>query len=397
MNTESLIDSLDRDEALGFFQEGLPSGNNVISQTQEDTEEDKSKVVDPRKNPNFNKSMEEVDFEINDLIKETIPQVLEDDRKDLLEKEEEDIEEDKTPIVETSTYKYSNFVGEGLLKPFEDQEEINTEDEFKELLTANLQNEYEKGKEEGTAAILSNIPEELKTVVEYALKGGTDIKGMFSKFNEKSFVKDLDIENEKDQEEIVRQVLRSQDLSEEEIQEEIESYKDLDSLKRMATKLKPRLDKLKEKNIEQELKKQEELVQMAEEQKQNYTKTISDTLSKGDVFGYKVNDKLKDSLVNGMSNLNYPSITGNKTNLLGRLLEKYQFEEPDMERIMAATMILLDPKEFFNNIKLENKKEVEKEAIRRIKNVDTSATVTEKQINPAKPKVNKTNNFYRPF
>jgi len=403
MSNKTLLDSLDRDEALGFFEGGIPGADNVISQEvkNSDDSEQAPKTVDPRKNPNFNKPVEDLDFEISDLIRENIPEVLEDDRIDYTKNDEEDEDEDEEDEDSesnlTNSISYKSFIDAGILKPFEDTDEVNTEDDFKELLTANLKNEYDKGKDEGLKSIYDNIPEKLKTVLEYAMKGGKDIDTMFNNVRAKESLKELDLENERDQEEIVRQVLMSQDLTEDEIQEEIESYKDLDSLKRIATKFKPRLDKIKEKSVEDAFQKQEELVKKSKEQAAKYTESISEALSGEDLYGYKVDSSLKEKLINGMSNLVYPSISGKNTNLLGKLLEKYQIEEPDMERVMAATLVLLDPKEFFKDVNINSKKEVEKDTLRRIKNVNTTPTTTTSTGGSKNSKQKRTNNFYSPL
>ena len=92
MSNKTLLDSLDRDEALGFFEGGIPGADNVISQEVENSDDSGQapKTVDPRKNPNFNKPVEDLDFEISDLIRENIPEVLEDDRIDYTKNDEDD-------------------------------------------------------------------------------------------------------------------------------------------------------------------------------------------------------------------------------------------------------------------------------------------------------------------
>lgn len=405
MNTKSLIDSLDRDEALHFF-EGIPNANNIIvtEENKDLPDETKEKEIDPRKKPDqFLKGMDEPDFQINDLLEEAFPDREIVDKVDLLvkkevpeEDEEVEVPDDKTVTNDSS---FTSLIKDGILSPFEDSEEIKDIDELKELIQANVTTKYEQGRQEGALELLGALPQDLQKAIKYALDGGKDVSGLFAKMNTQKDVQTLDIENERDQEEIIRKVLKSQDLSEEEIQEEIESYKDLNSLKRMATKLKPRLDKIQEKEIESELKRAESLREAAKEQAELYATSVKEALSTGDVYGYKLDDTLKDKLAQQMSNAMFKSVSGQNTNLLGKLLEKYQIEEPDMNRIMGATLFLLDPQEFLKKISLENSKSMEKEVIRRIKNVDITPTVETRIINTQTDKktTKRTNNFFRPL
>jgi hypothetical protein len=48
-------------------------------------------------------------------------------------------------------------------------------------------------------------------------------------------------------------------------------------------------------------------------------------------------------LYNGLVQPSYPSVSGKNTNLLGHLLEKYQFVEPNYTLISEALWLLSDP------------------------------------------------------
>jgi hypothetical protein len=52
-----------------------------------------------------------------------------------------------------------------------------------------------------------------------------------------------------------------------------------------------------------------------------------------------------------MVSAQYPSITGKPTNLLGHLLEKYQFVEPNYGLITEALWLLSDPDGYRQNVK----------------------------------------------
>ena len=64
----------------------------------------------------------------------------------------------------------------------------------------------------------------------------------------------------------------------------------------------------------------------------------------------KVDRKVQSMLYNGVVQPNYPSVSGKNTNLLGHLLEKYQFVEPNYPLIAEALWLLADPKGYKSKI-----------------------------------------------
>src|SRR3982751_5919441 len=52
----------------------------------------------------------------------------------------------------------------------------------------------------------------------------------------------------------------------------------------------------------------------------------------------------------GLTQAQYPSISGKSTNLLGHLLEKHQFVEPNYPLIAEALWLLSDPEDYRKNI-----------------------------------------------
>ena len=82
---------------------------------------------------------------------------------------------------------------------------------------------------------------------------------------------------------------------------------------------------------EQELKKKQQ-----EQASKAYMKNVYDTLKDGKLGDIKVDRKTQAMLYHGLVQPNYPSVSGKNTNLLGHLLEKYQFVEPNYSLISEA-------------------------------------------------------------
>ncbi|RLI46772.1 hypothetical protein DRO61_08805, partial [Candidatus Bathyarchaeota archaeon] len=106
---------------------------------------------------------------------------------------------------------------------------------------------------------------------------------------------------------------------------------------------KPKLDKMQEKVVAQKLKEQELKKKQQEQASQQYMKNVYETLKEGTLGDIKVDRKTQAMLYNGLVQPNYPSVSGRNTNLLGHLLEKYQFVEPNYQLISEALWLLQDP------------------------------------------------------
>jgi hypothetical protein len=87
-------------------------------------------------------------------------------------------------------------------------------------------------------------------------------------------------------------------------------------------------------------------------------------------------------LYSGLVQPNYPSISGKPTNLLGHLLEKYQYVEPNHALIAEALYLLADPDGYKAKVRENGKVEQVKETVRALKTAEgdkkASTTVVEK-------------------
>ena len=100
---------------------------------------------------------------------------------------------------------------------------------------------------------------------------------------------------------------------------------------------------MKEKVVAQKLREQELKKKQQEQASKTYMKSVYDTLREGKLGDIKVDKKTQAMLYNGLVSPSYPSVSGKNTNLLGHLLEKYQFVEPNYSLISEALWLLQDP------------------------------------------------------
>jgi hypothetical protein len=249
---------------------------------------------------------------------------------------------DKSGLAELA----SKMIEEGALVPFDDDkplEEYSTKD-FRELFEANFQEREEKIKQNVPKEFFNALPEELQYAAKYVADGGTDLKGLFRTLAQVEEIVQLDPENEYDQGEIARQYLYATGFgTSEEIEAEIEDWTDMGKLAQKANQFKPKLDRMQDEIVARQLAEQEQKKEKQAQQAKIYTDNVYNTLNVGELGGLKLDKKLQGMLYSGLVQPNYPSISGKPTNMLGHLLEKYQFVEPRHDLIAEALWLLSDP------------------------------------------------------
>jgi hypothetical protein len=288
---------------------------------------------------------------------------------------------DKSGLVDT----FSKLIDEGMIVPFDDEkplEEYSTKD-WKELLQANFEDRENKVKQEVPASFFESLPNELKYAYKYIADGGEDLKGLFKALSHVEEVRQLDPNDDNDQEFIARQYLRATQFgNEDEISEEIETWKDLGTLNKKAAQFKPKLDKMQQQVVEYQLKQQEEFKQQQQEAAHQFMDNVYNTLKDGQLNGVKMDKKTQAFLFTELTQPKYQSLQGRNTNLLGHLLERYQFVEPRYDLIAEALWLLADPDGYKKNIQTVAKSEQVNETVRKLKTEEArkiSSTMTEEE------------------
>jgi hypothetical protein len=262
-----------------------------------------------------------------------------------------------------------------------DLEDYSAKD-WQELIQANLDEKANAVRRETPKQFFESLPQELQIAARYVADGGTDLKGIFKALSTVEETRDLDVKSSKDQKHIIREYLSATGYgTQEEIDEEIEVWSDLGKLEQQANKFKPKLDKMQEKVVARKLQEQQMKKKQQEQASQNYMQNVYNTLKDGRVGNIKVDKKVQSFLYNGLVNPAYPSISGQNTNLLGHLLEKYQFVEPNYNIVTEALWLLADPKGYKSNIMKMGENKAVEQTVRKLKtaqsNKASSAAVSE--------------------
>tara|TARA_R100001015_G_C4631302_1_gene193702 strand:+ start:942 stop:2219 length:1278 start_codon:yes stop_codon:yes gene_type:complete len=302
---------------------------------------------------------------------------------------------------------FSKLIKEEKILGFDDEKDLNeySAKDWEELIHANLQEKANQARRETPQKFFESLPQELQLAARYVADGGTDLKGLFRTLSQVEETKDLDPKTEKGQETIIREYLTATGYGDaEEINEEIEVWKDLGKLQKQANKFKPKLDKMQEKVVEKKLKEQELKKKQQQQASQNYMKNVYDTLKGGKVGETKIDRKTQSLLYNGLVNPAYPSITGQNTNLLGHLLEKYQFVEPNYPLIAEALWLLADPKGFKNKLMQKGEVKAVEKTVRKLKtaqaqkgNASTGIVEKESTRSASRKKLPRQQNIFKRF
>jgi uncharacterized protein YjgD (DUF1641 family) len=273
---------------------------------------------------------------------------------------------DKSGLAELAT----KMIEEGTLIPFDDDkplEEYTTKD-FRELFEANFQERENKVREDTPKEFFNALPEELQIAAKYVADGGQDLKGLFRTLAHVEEMRTLDPADEYDQAEIARQYLYATQFgTPEEIESEIEDWSDMGKLEQKAKQFKPKLDRMQEEIVANQLAEQEARKEQQAKQAKAYTDNVYNTLAVGELNGVKLDKKVQSMLYSGLVQPNYPSISGKQTNMLGHLLEKYQFVEPRHDLIAEALWLLADPDGYKSKLKDQGSKAAVEKTVRQLK------------------------------
>jgi hypothetical protein len=329
---------------------------------------------------------------------------------DISNEEEEEVEEPKAETrgrkpINGFTDVINKMVKSERLFAFDDDKPLDeyTAKDIEELLEANLEERANQVRRETPKQFFDALPNELKVAAQYVANGGTDLKSLFKTLAQAEETFEIDASSEAGQERIITEYLTNTEYgTPEEIAEEIEIWKDLGKLEQQAMKFKPKLDKMQEKVVAQRLQEQELKQKQQAEASKQYMNNVYHTLKDGSLGNMKLDRKTQALLYNGLVQPAYPSVSGKNTNLLGHLLEKYQFQEPNYTLISEALWLLADPNGYKSRIMELGAKQSTEKTVRKLKmeqaNKGTASlgvAEREKEEKPKKRTIPKPTNIFK--
>lgn len=276
---------------------------------------------------------------------------------------------DKSGMVDT----FSKLIEEGVLFAFDDGkplEEYSAKD-FKELIQANFEEKEKALREQTPQEFFEALPEELQYAAEYVARGGKDMKGLFRALAQVEEQRSLDPGNPDHQEAIARQYLNATNFGNGDaalIEDQIQEWIETGSIGKKASQFKPKLDQMQEEVLQSKLAQQENFRLQQQAMKEAYMENIYNTLKPAEINGIKLDSKRQKFLWDELTTTKYDSLGGRPTNLLGKLLEDYQFgEKPRYDLIAEALWLLSDPDDYKTQIKKNIENQVTNDTVRKLK------------------------------
>lgn len=381
---------------------GAPGAESVITPSSEDAQEVKPNIFSSKKQDLSFLDKEDDSEKTDEETKEEAKEVFKELDKELLanpDEEEEVVEKPRSDRGRPRTEKsglvefLKKRIESNEMFAFDDYDESKEslddylsklgEKDIEELWKANIDNMKQEVASQTPQQFFESLPEELQYAAKYVADGGQDLKGLFQALAQTEEVRSLNPVDDNDQEMIIRSYLQATQFgTPEEIQEEIETWKDLGVLEKKAKQFKPKLDQMQEEIVQAKIQEQEYRKKQQEEAAEAYMKNVFEALRPAEINGLKLDKKTQAQLYSGLVQPQYPSINGRPTNLLGHLLEKYQFVEPNYPLIAEALWLLSDPESYRSELKKQGKNAAVEQTVRQLKTEQarkTSSTYHEEE------------------
>ena len=281
----------------------LAAEEDFFKDIEEESEEKKTEVAEKKEGADDTDVEESVDDEKTSKEKkkeESTETDLFDENKEV-ENVENIKKEEGNEDTQSSTVSAVNLLKEKGLIDFEleDGKEL-TEEAAEEI----LEEKYEETVEKRIEELFNDLPDVVKQINKFALDGG-DVKEFFNslaKTNSSGLSEDLDLEDEDNQELVVKEMLKAEDNDDEEIETQLEFLKESGKLEMFAQKKFEKWKKIKEAEKEKLLNEQKIAKQREKEAikkaKQETVSFLSSTEELGELKLSKADKKVLPSYIN---------------------------------------------------------------------------------------------------
>ncbi len=356
--SESYVDS--------FF-----GGADTIIAAPEKKEDEEKKVPETSV---FKK--EEVETPLNQLFGNEEESIIKDD--DNIIESKGPAKKEETPKKEEFASAISELIKEGIIFGFEEGEANSIED-IKELIKANKEEWKKEVISEELDAVFESLPEDLQYAVEYVKSGGRDLKSLFKILSQTQEVKSMEVG--KSSKDIAKTYLEYTKYgTAEEIAEQVGEWEDLELLDKKAELFKPKLEKLHEQMVQDELKKQEEVKVYQKQLIKQYFDGVSVALQDKNLNGLVINKEEQASLYTDLTENNYTSSrTGQPINFLGKFFETITWDKPDYKMLAELTLFAKNPEKYKEKIMNMGKLASDESTVRKLKTAQGGLKATTTQ------------------
>lgn len=319
---------------------------------------EKSGLQDPETDPNI----------IPDSVKEnkddSLLENIEKEKTDNLDKSKDD-----SPEIDSIASAAATLLAEqGVISLYEDYE-IKTKEDLVALVKDNIQDKLSEVNQNIFQEQLEALPPQFQSIMKYGLSGGTDVKSLLESWGEAERVFALDITSDTGKEQVVRDYLRLTKYgSDEEINQDIQTWKDLGTLDKKAEAFKPKLEEHQMRVIAAKEKEADDARQKELQYTQQYIKAVGQVLSKEDINGLKLDKQTKQFIYQNVQPIYQSQLTGKPIDALEAVVEELKYgQNANPEFYSQLLLFATQPEVFMETLKLQLKNNVTIEQERKLR------------------------------
>ena len=241
------------------------------------------------------------------------------------------------------------------------------QDADQETLIKLIEHNLDKKIEDGITDFLSNTSELTRRILEFDInsKDKKEITSFLKTLVEEDNIKSLDVSNEYDQEQILRQWYKhKEDFNDEEIDDKIRTFKEAGILEKEAKLVKPKLDQQAQKIAQEKEEEQRKFTEFESSLRANFSDRLIKTFNdKKSTIGSLGLSKEEAAQIHSLLTSDDVEITlyGNKKVKMSPLEATVLYNKFDkkgnIENLALATLLLINPEKFDKVYSSKAKKE----------------------------------------
>lgn len=315
--------------------------------------------------------------------------------KSILETEKKEEKKEGEPEVLPETF--SNILTElaesGVLNLYEDYD-IKTVDDFKGLIQDNIQDRLTEVNQNIFQETLQSLPPQFQSVMKYGLSGGSDVTSLLDAWANVEKTYNADVSTDTGKEQVVRDFLKLSNYGTDEmIEQDIKTWKDLGTLDTKVELYKPKLEEYYMGQVAQ--KEQEALLQKQQEDHYftEYTDAVGQVLSKPDLNGIPLDNNAKKFIYENSFPQYQSQITGQRIDALQAVIEELKFGQQANPEFYAELMLHATNPQYYrevlmSQIRTELAQEKEKTLRKKVKEEVSGTNYETQQTNRQRPQSN---------
>jgi len=239
-----------------------------------------------------------------------------------------------------------------------------TFDELKNLIDQNKKYEVEENKKKWETETVDGLSPQVKSIMEYAKAGGKDVTPLLESWATVESISQLDPNNINDAEELVRYDLESKGLDDEDIEEQVEFFKNTNKIFSKAHSIKPKLEQQEVEKIahmqQMQMHRSQELQAKRVEYQTNMSNAIEKTFTDS-----SVSKNIKHSIFEPVYESSFRP--GLKITGFQKSLEDLQLDPTKNEHFAELALLASDRDKFFEVYGSKIKREVTADTVKKLK------------------------------